>query len=255
MREIFEKTFDKIYCINLDVRPDRWEFCQKQFEQYNILDLVERLPAFHFPDAPEAGCATSHMQCIKNAKKHNYKNVFIFEDDFQFLTKVWNGKQFIDSDPTVYINRALKQLENISWDVLMFSYNIRLHEDFINYKDISDNVFQSTMQLIAAGYAVNSSVYDFMLDNDPSYRICYDQLIANCMSYRFKVFNIRPMVIGQRENVYSDLRGEERHQKWVEKMLQKFPDKSLGSGGQSIQLDNIIMNDDELCRQWYQARK
>jgi hypothetical protein len=137
----------------------------------------------------------------------------------------------------------------------MFSYNIRLHEDFINYKDVSDNVFQSTMQLIAAGYAVNSSVYDFMLDNDPSYRICYDQLIANCMSYRFKVFNIRPMVIGQRENVYSDLRGEERHQKWVEKMLQKFPDRSLGSGGQSIRLDNIIMNDDDLCRRWHLDRK
>jgi len=77
MREVFQKTFDKIYCINLDVRPDRWEFCQKEFERYNILDLVERLPAFHLPDVPEAGCTTSHMQCIRNAKKHNYKNVFI----------------------------------------------------------------------------------------------------------------------------------------------------------------------------------
>ena len=39
MREILKKTFDKIYCINLDHRVDRWESAKQELSKYNILDL------------------------------------------------------------------------------------------------------------------------------------------------------------------------------------------------------------------------
>ena len=37
--------FDKIFCINLDSRPDRWEQVQKEFDKVGILDRVERFSA------------------------------------------------------------------------------------------------------------------------------------------------------------------------------------------------------------------
>ncbi len=37
--------FDKIFCINLDSRPDRWKQVQKEFDKVGILDRVERFSA------------------------------------------------------------------------------------------------------------------------------------------------------------------------------------------------------------------
>ena len=37
--------FDKIYCINLDRRPDRWERVSKQFNELSL--DVERFPAYN----------------------------------------------------------------------------------------------------------------------------------------------------------------------------------------------------------------
>ena len=40
---ILNEFFDKIFCINLDSRPDRWEECEKMFSHYNL--EVERVSA------------------------------------------------------------------------------------------------------------------------------------------------------------------------------------------------------------------
>ena len=40
--------FDKIYCINLDRRDDRWEECIVEFNKHNL--IVERYKAFDGKD-------------------------------------------------------------------------------------------------------------------------------------------------------------------------------------------------------------
>ena len=40
---ILNQHFDKIYCINLDKRTDRWEHESAQFRKYNI--IIERVSA------------------------------------------------------------------------------------------------------------------------------------------------------------------------------------------------------------------
>jgi len=65
--------FNKIYCINLDRRSDRWEKVSKEFESIEIYDRVERFSAFEldiFEDKRRNACYgnhTSHAKCIKNA--------------------------------------------------------------------------------------------------------------------------------------------------------------------------------------------
>ena len=43
-----KKYFDKIYCINLDSRPDRWKECLEEFKKIGIDDIVERLRPLGF---------------------------------------------------------------------------------------------------------------------------------------------------------------------------------------------------------------
>jgi len=86
--------FDKIFCINLDRRPDRWEDCLKQFKLYNIKD-VERFSAYDGLKAnlevePSTsgvcGCARSHQILLQKAADGPWNRVLILEDDFHILT-------------------------------------------------------------------------------------------------------------------------------------------------------------------------
>ena len=79
--------FDAIYCINLDKRPDRWEWVKKEFEKMGIEDKVKRFPAFDV-NKKHVGCALSHRYIIKLAKENKYNNVLILEDDIYF-NKNW----------------------------------------------------------------------------------------------------------------------------------------------------------------------
>jgi GR25 family glycosyltransferase involved in LPS biosynthesis len=81
---VLNKFFDKIYCINVDSRTDRWEECQQMFSKYNL--DVERFSAFE-PDIEPICCIRktelslirTHREIIKKAKEHNYTNVFLVQ--------------------------------------------------------------------------------------------------------------------------------------------------------------------------------
>lgn len=98
---------DKIYCINLDRRPDRWETASKFFAEQGL--KVERWSAvdgqtldFNYevnkPYRGEFGGLLSHYNVIVNAYENNYENVLIFEDDvyseYNILSKL--DELFID---------------------------------------------------------------------------------------------------------------------------------------------------------------
>jgi len=213
MRDSLKETFDKIYCINLDSRPDKWKMCLEEFEKYNMLDLVERVPAIYHKKG-YIGCTYSHLKCMELAKFNKFKKILILEDDFEF----------VGSTPEKYISKALYQSKTINWDMLYLSYRIELPREFIFYKEISDNLFQSTSQLTTGGYGMTDNVYNFMLNHQkPLLKcLCIDVFYARFLSHKFKCLNIKPMVIGQRNNVYSDIRDRTVQNKWVNKMLNEY---------------------------------
>ncbi len=211
MRDNLKETFDKIYCINLDSRPDKWELCVEEFKKYNILDLVERVPAVYHKNG-YIGCTSSHLKCMELAKLNKYKNIIILEDDFEF----------IGSTPEKYIRKALHQLKTIDWDMLYFSYRIELPPDFIFYEELSENLFKSTSQLTTGGYGITDKVYNFVLNINPLQMQCIDVFYARFLSHKFKCLNIKPIVIGQRNNVHSDIRNRIVQHKWVDKMLKQY---------------------------------
>lgn len=73
--------FDKIICINLDKRTDKWAGCLAQFEKYGL--TVER---FSGHDRSEGwgndGCTASHRGVLELICHHKWKRTLILEDDF-----------------------------------------------------------------------------------------------------------------------------------------------------------------------------
>lgn len=106
--------FDKVYCINLKEREDRWHDCLKNFEKYDIKNF-ERIEAIkvnkdiHPKRKGQIGCALSFAKCFEQIRNNNYKNTLILEDDFEFK---------YDKNTTFgKLNNALEQLPK-NWDSL-----------------------------------------------------------------------------------------------------------------------------------------
>ena len=154
--------FDRIYCINLPKRTDRWEIVNREFESNGI--LAERFLAIDKIDSRinsevnqdtasklgilenggALGCLLSHLSLIKNAKDKGYKRILIFEDDVVF------SKDF---------NERISEICTIDWKMLylgasQFEWNsISPKNGFYNCK--------KTLGTFA--YCVDSSIYDDLI--------------------------------------------------------------------------------------------
>lgn len=88
---VLNNFFDKIYCINLDKRPDRWTETQKEFTKANIENVVRFSAIDGSMDvrtgalsSGELGALKSHLEIIKDAQRNQLSNILIFEDDVEF---------------------------------------------------------------------------------------------------------------------------------------------------------------------------
>jgi len=160
--------FGGVFYINLDRRPDRREEIEEELEKLGI--YAERFSAIDL--APGiVGCGYSHLAVIKLAKERNYKNVLIFEDDFQPLVKkaeFWNQlKKFFKS--------------NIPYDVLMLGYNLK---EYTNY---NDQLYLINYATTTSGYIINSSAYDKLIE---LYTINFPKLVETGMHWIYALDQI-----------------------------------------------------------------
>jgi GR25 family glycosyltransferase involved in LPS biosynthesis len=150
--------FDKIYCINLDDRKDRWESCQTKFNNYKL--NVERISAIKGSDLnldwpPEikegaVGCSLSHLFAMKMAKHLNLNNYLVLEDDIEF------DENFNEKFSEIYNN----QVPN-NWDMLYLGGQ---HFHGMNLQQIAENVFKCEYTLTTHSFAVKNTVYDLFID-------------------------------------------------------------------------------------------
>jgi len=167
--------FEKIYCINLDRRPDRWEESLKEFEKLNI--NVERVSAidgqtiipptgFRYPVGAFALLLT-HIQIIQNAIRNGYKNFLLFEDDVTFIDDFYEK-----------FNAKIQYLPN-DWDMFYLGGNHIFHcswgkfqlitgdKSFIptkqNYKLLDYELCRTPWTQCAHAIAFNSKFYNNLL--------------------------------------------------------------------------------------------
>ena len=221
MYNILKENFEKIYCINLDSRPDKWKLAQAEFKKYGIDNIVERFPGYiHESGTSLQGCTLSHVNLLKKCKKDKIYNVLVLEDDLEFLTYSLDYKNkknvIVESDPTEILHNGLTQLQQVNWDVFYLGYNIKL-KNYCYKKILSDNLFKSTTQLTTHSVAYNSSVYDTIVSDIERQYLGIDQYLGFYLSFKVNSINLYPMIGGQRENLLSDIKSKIRTQPWVRK--------------------------------------
>ena len=103
-------SIDKVIYLNLDKRTDRRNEIEGELNKLDI-DYI-RFSAIENKNGP-IGCCESHLEIIKLARKNEYKNVLIFEDDFTLLV---TKEQFYEE-----MNKLFSS--NVNFDVCLLAYN------------------------------------------------------------------------------------------------------------------------------------
>jgi hypothetical protein len=145
------KYFDKIYVINLDRRPDRYETFQKEIFKYGI-ENVERFSAIDGTItsnnmkllAGEIGVLQSHLEIIKKCKKEGLKNVLIMEDDVYFSDEILKLDEYMASVPK-------------DWEFLYFGGNHVYGKPPVL---VNDKVIKLNYTVALQCVAINGSIFD-----------------------------------------------------------------------------------------------
>lgn len=163
----FQVYFDRIYCINLKSRKDRWEECRTEFSEQG-LDRVTRINGvtgipkgfkhsgtmgldqedINFPKklAGSIGCLLSHLRIIKDARKRQYKRILILEDDVQFVPQMQQRfAAILDKIPS-------------EWTMLYFGGN-----EIGTPERINENVIRVSHMLMTHAVAIDCSVFDELI--------------------------------------------------------------------------------------------
>lgn len=164
------RYFDRIYCINLDSRPDRWRYVLDHFAKFGLNNKVERLSAIdvrnsrnlrahekllrdNFSLLAMCGCMLSHRKIIEQAKRSGTKSVLVFEDDIKILeANIGN------------IDRSLSELNKLDWDIFYLgaTYLWELRPVGSHLINVSNGAYATH------AIAYNHSVFDRILELLPS---------------------------------------------------------------------------------------
>ena len=191
--------FDKIYCINLDRRIDRWEESLIEFKKHSL--DVERFSAIDGKDlkslpglnSGQVGAIHSHMGVIQKDKESNLDNVLILEDDVKF-----------DDDLNLKFSKIYNRIPN-DWDIILFGGNHSGNNPWSKgtLSRVDENVFRVTNSLALHCYVVRNTVYDMSIESLSKMNNTNDALFAEIQS-KVNCYIIRPHLAWQRPS-YSDL--------------------------------------------------
>jgi GR25 family glycosyltransferase involved in LPS biosynthesis len=202
--------FEKIFCINLNKRSDRWIKSQEEFKKIGIIDKVERFPAIEMTDG-RIGCIKSHLEIIKYAKENDLQNVLVFEDDVLIIN---------DDINNIMLN-VISQLPE-KWDMLYLGAN--LHRELENYSE--------NLVILKNGYSThavcyNKNIYDKMIDkfntlnNISTFNDILDVWISENIQENGLVYLIKPLIATQR-NEYSDIEKNNIDYSFIKERYKKF---------------------------------
>ena len=164
------KYFDKIYCINLDSRPDRWCYVSGHFSRFGLKGNVVRFSAVdvrndsklqehekllrnNFSLLAMCGCMLSHRKIIEFARSAELKNVLVFEDDVRILQRNISN-----------LNKSIRDLSNLEWDIFYlgatYLWSLEMNGPYLV------KVIEGAYATHAIAY--NHTVFDKILDILPS---------------------------------------------------------------------------------------
>lgn len=198
MNKTLNNYFERIYCVNLDRRPERWESSRKQFFKHHL--NVERFSAVDGKNCKqvnalkpgEIGCLMSHLNILLECQKNNIENVLITEDDVEFC----------DNLNEVFFKYE-KELPR--WDMLYLGANHALCNPYENNPPIkiTEHVYRILHAYSTHAYAVNKSCYQYLIDHISQMTHPLDVMYSRVQK-KLNVYLFRPHLAWQSEG-YSDI--------------------------------------------------
>ncbi len=157
MANIFN-SFDKIYCINLPSRKDRWQNCLLQFAKYNISNNLEKFDGIVYNDSyfnrkqnAQLGCWFSHYTVLKHAQAMHYNNILILEDDFIFNIE--------PEDLNLKLTRCVNELPE-NWDLFYLGAYFVKGYDYEAKVNYSNNLYKANTAFCAHSICYSKSGID-----------------------------------------------------------------------------------------------
>lgn len=196
------------FYINLDHRIDKNEFMMNQLTKLGLDSIIKRFSAVKVSDKTEytredpqmmlkLGLATaaSHKSIVNIAKKNNWKNVLILEDDALF----YNTDEYKAIN---IIEKALDELNNIpDWDIYYLGSNLcdtelRFH---------TEHLLRCDCCMSSHAYILNERTFDIILNYS------FDKPFDAMDFFLHKTFTNKyityPAVVLQKGNNISDIGG------------------------------------------------
>jgi glycosyl transferase family 25 len=201
--------FDKVYCVNLDERPDRWENALKEFKKVG-LENVERFSAIKH-DKGAIGCRESHLAIIRKAKEEKLNNVLIFEDDVLF----------VDSN-IPHLSPTLDQLKNIDWS--LFYLGATVDPNVGHMTKVTNNLVKTNFAYTTHAYGVNANIFDLVLEEAP-YHPIIDVFYCKKIVPLGKSLIMNPMLAIQQEG-FSNIENHDADYGWMMDFFNKIKIKS-----------------------------
>lgn len=169
--------FDKIYCINLDTRADRWQETIEETEQMGWkIERFAALPSFNH----------TMVSLMKKIKRN--KSSLILEDDV-WLRNCGHYEKAIGNVPD-------------NWDMISFGATVqRTHRE-----KVAEYVWRYYDGWATHMVAYNKKLVNWIADSfDPECGVIYDEWLRLNVLHKFNCYIIKPFVAYQRPD-FSDIR-------------------------------------------------
>ena len=189
------KHFDKIYVINLDRRPDRYEAFQQEMAKYGI-ENIERFSAIDGATimannipllAGEIGVLESHLEIVRKCKEEGLNNVLIMEDDVYFSDEILKLDEYMASVPK-------------DWEFLYFGGNHVYGEPPVL---VNDKVIKLNYTVALQCVAINGSIFEVIEGVLPKRQKQVDAYYAD-LQETFNAYGFYPNMAKQRAG-FSDI--------------------------------------------------
>jgi hypothetical protein len=183
---MLEKYFDKIYCINLDRRTDRWEHFLNQSKNFGLNDF-ERISAidggklnpsdFSSPlNQGELGLLLTTIKIFKDSIQNKYEKILILEDDCVFENELNKIDLFFRSLPS-------------DWDMIYFGGNHNVHGGYPEPIVINDYVkkvsYTYSSHMIGFNIKIYEKIMSLLKTNQFPVDVVYSRLQKENKCYTF----------------------------------------------------------------------
>lgn len=203
--------FEKIYCINLDRRTDRWGESVDEFKKWGIENSVDRYSAVdgkslteedlnNFLDLGNMGLITTHINILEESIKEGYENILLLEDDVYFTPEILKYQEYLDLVPS-------------DWDMIYFGGNHNLHMG-AQLNKINNKVAKLHSTYGLQCIVVKNTLFKPMLDVIKEKKAPIDVYYAKVAQKNYNCYGFYPSMALQRVS-FSDLQNQVMDNRWL----------------------------------------